>query len=333
MQPPTLVDSLCNAVATADLDRCHRCLLVAGADPNQPLSDAQRESSPLQATGLPGGGKWTATHMAAWLADSRPSLDILQLLLEHGAEYQQSDTVLGQTPLHLAAGPEAVLLLLDAGADPGATDIERRTPLHTAASPAVAIQLLANGADPAHTDQAGMTAAQQQAAAGIDGVGRRAAEPAAMRRLHHLGVAKLVDDWVLARSLLPRMQALQWAKINNARSGRLAPMLCARVGRLLIGMCTGGNDDSAAASSAAAAAAVGPLPRWVWSRFCGWLQWRTELQRAREAARLAAALRVCWLDAEREAAAGGGGGGVEADGSALPLLRCAAACFRLISLC
>lgn len=91
---------------------------------------------------------WTAFHHAS----NSGSLEIAQLLLEHGANFRQTD-IAHRTPLHLAArtwSDGLVQILLAAGADVNAVDKTQWTPLHTAARSGrarIVERLLANGAD------------------------------------------------------------------------------------------------------------------------------------------------------------------------------------------
>jgi hypothetical protein len=78
-----------------------------------------------------GGGKVTPLHVAV----SAGHLDILSLLVDHGADVDGRDR-LGQTPLHRASSNgkvEAGQCLLDCGADIKARDNDRWTPLFHAA--------------------------------------------------------------------------------------------------------------------------------------------------------------------------------------------------------
>ena len=105
----------------------------------------------------------------------RLQLDVLRLLIRHGADVNETDKN-GVTPLHRAVrfrSPVAVKFLLERGADPNAVDRRTRsTPLHRAVTstgaPATAGKarevrqiielLLAHGADPAIKNRSGKTA-------------------------------------------------------------------------------------------------------------------------------------------------------------------------------
>lgn len=80
----------------------------------------------------------------------------IRWLLDHGAKVDLTST--GSTALHAAVGAdarEAVALLLGAGANPNAQDVDGWTPLFCAQSREVIRTLLEAGADPTLTDQAG----------------------------------------------------------------------------------------------------------------------------------------------------------------------------------
>jgi hypothetical protein len=91
-------------------------------------------------------------------------VDLVQLLLEYGADMAAKDGDFGHSPLHWAAivgKAEASLLLLEHGADVSAKDKAGMTPLCCAALQghrAVALVLLENGADVSSLDVAGRTA-------------------------------------------------------------------------------------------------------------------------------------------------------------------------------
>lgn len=98
----------------------------------------------------------TALHTAVREGD----MQIVELLLGHGANTDTGDLWNGDTPLHLAAAEgqrQIGEVLLHHGADPEARNIAHRTPLHSAAAEAEALLvelLLAHGADPSARDKA-----------------------------------------------------------------------------------------------------------------------------------------------------------------------------------
>jgi hypothetical protein len=115
-------------------------LLAAGADPN-----------------VAGEGQDTALLQAAWYCDVR----IAKALLKRGAGVKAAE-VNGETALTFAAQTcpdgEMVQLLLDAGADPNARSNDGGTALRAAAgNPRVVDKLLAAGADPTFKDKYGNT--------------------------------------------------------------------------------------------------------------------------------------------------------------------------------
>lgn len=97
---------------------------------------------------------------------------IAGILLERGADPNQTTLYSGWTPLHAAAfqgGPELAELFLAKGADPNAADALGRTPLHIAgiAANAAAIStLLAAGADATRIDALGNSALHYAASSG-----------------------------------------------------------------------------------------------------------------------------------------------------------------------
>ena len=102
-------------------------------------------------------------NSSLWILTHTENPEILQLLLEHGANPNIPGPE-GQIPLHYAIGlrnPQSVEVLLDAGADVNALDENFQTPLiHTIeqGSPAIAAILIEHGADLNHQDQIGDTA-------------------------------------------------------------------------------------------------------------------------------------------------------------------------------
>ncbi len=91
--------------------------------------------------------------------------DAVQLLLDAGANVSIKNQW-GRTPLHVAARRgcfDVAELLLDAGADPNATTNEGWTPMHVAArsgQKSMLDLLETRGADPTRTDSEGLTACQ-----------------------------------------------------------------------------------------------------------------------------------------------------------------------------
>lgn len=136
-------------IATASTGRTETIttLLRFGADPNASK------------------GGWTPLHFAA--RDGH--VNAIPVLLKASARPDVPTPDFGATPLHVLARfmdgrrrPEAISLLVAAGADPEARDVDGRTPLHLAASrafPDVVRALLSAdvGADPNARDREGWT--------------------------------------------------------------------------------------------------------------------------------------------------------------------------------
>ena len=138
-----------------------RALLYAGADPNH---------SPDEHAHL----NYSCVHVAAAQGHTCTGVACLQALLEAGGRVQafpvpqvplcgpmfRGRAGVGETPLHCASTPEAVRVLIAAGADVNARDADDATPLHSAAAlgrASVVRELLAVGADAAATNRSGRT--------------------------------------------------------------------------------------------------------------------------------------------------------------------------------
>ena len=109
--------------------------------------------------GLP----WNTTSTALYEAANRGHTEIVQLLLQAGADPDKSNN-LGWTPLHAAVANnhrDVAKLLLENGADPHvADDYDGWTPLHTAThyGQMIMVQLLLDGgADPHKASKTGRT--------------------------------------------------------------------------------------------------------------------------------------------------------------------------------
>ncbi|NMB61374.1 MAG: hypothetical protein GYA18_03435 [Chloroflexi bacterium] len=103
--------SLESAILAGEMKEVRRSL-ESGTDPNQPISD-ERGGYPL--------------HFAV-----NSSIEIIQMLIEHGADVNVKDAK-GRTPLHIVAASKPTIekmeLLIENGADVNAVDNEGKTPL------------------------------------------------------------------------------------------------------------------------------------------------------------------------------------------------------------
>ena len=154
---PFLHPALWSAVMSGRTEDASQ-LITDGANTEERGGEAPRLTTPLQ------------------VALQHGQMEVIQLLLEHGAKISENgdaagETLLGDcggTLLHWAAfqddhekGDAIALLLLQHGADVSAKNNEQMTPLLKAAmhgQAAVAQVLLENGADVSSTDEMGFTA-------------------------------------------------------------------------------------------------------------------------------------------------------------------------------
>ena len=105
--------SLESAILAGEIKEVRRSL-ESGTDPNQPISD-ERGGYPL--------------HFAV-----NSSIEMMQLLIEHGADVNAKDQN-GKTPLHITAvipSIEKMQILIEHGADVNAVDANDKTPLNYA---------------------------------------------------------------------------------------------------------------------------------------------------------------------------------------------------------
>ncbi len=139
-----------------------RLLIQAGATvdfQNQFRAQAIHEAANLEIAGLlidAGANIDAVEGSGAWIlktAAEDGNTDFVRGLLRLGARVDKQST--GETALHRAAAGDhlqVMRLLLDAGADPNACDVDGWTPLHNAWSVEGAQLLLNAGADPARAD-------------------------------------------------------------------------------------------------------------------------------------------------------------------------------------
>jgi len=166
-------NSLLHSAAVAHSAEMIALLINEGADPNKtssfgmtPLHEATMHGYSTITTSTPGGME-AEEHIYR--------LEAIVALLENGADVNKPDYH-GWTPLHYAVvqSPPAVIeALLAAGADVSATDDKGWTPLHvlgnmTLEESEIAQILIAAGADPAATDNNGDTPAELSAKAAAE---------------------------------------------------------------------------------------------------------------------------------------------------------------------
>ena len=119
----------------------------------------------VNAVGLLEGPQWTPLHWASG-NDHPASYDIVQILLDHGADIKAKDKT-GSMPLHVAsisADQNVISLLLDNGASIHDRDRQQWTPLHYSSwsdKPGNVRLLLDRGADISARDQEGQTPCQE----------------------------------------------------------------------------------------------------------------------------------------------------------------------------
>ncbi len=120
-------------------------------------------------------------------------LDVIDMLIEEGADPKQASEYSRWTPLHAAALHGSVDIarrLLEKGADPNAVDSLGRSPLHIAAyagSASVVSALLAAGADPARIDAMGDSALHGAAFSGRKAVVQALVEAQAPQSPNQIG--------------------------------------------------------------------------------------------------------------------------------------------------
>jgi ankyrin repeat protein len=152
-----------HAAAESDQVDCAKLLLEHGVPGSakdhtegQPIHVARSvemlrllvERGAAEVNAIDGCGDWPLK-----LAAGNNDVHRIRWLLQHGAEVDRTST--GETALHRAVqedSREAVDLLLQAGANPNAEDVDGWTPLFGAVSREVIQSLRAAGADPRATD-------------------------------------------------------------------------------------------------------------------------------------------------------------------------------------
>lgn len=153
--------------AEAGAAACVRVLLAAGADPNardrfgSAALDAASTTEVLRLLAAAGsvldhvdGTGYSLLKRAAESGE----LELARAALGLGANPDITRT--GDTPLHMATAHDQLAiarLLLEAGADPNARDVDDWTPLHFARTPEAVRMLLAAGADPGAREEGGST--------------------------------------------------------------------------------------------------------------------------------------------------------------------------------
>jgi ankyrin repeat protein len=268
-----------------------RTALADGADPNsQPENGSQwLDSDGEDEFEAELSERWAPIHAAA----SRGSADVLELILERGANPNLEDDST-TCPLHLCSTPQVVVALVEFGAEIDRRDVEGRSALHYARTPAVTIHLLANGADPKAIDTYGVSAAEYKSSA--SNLTRFMGSN--LGTLNEIGSAKLIHDWLQAHELLPRMQALSWRCGRHTRlaidklSGSYSPVarlpaeIVRMVGETLMGRASIDTD----------ALGLPVLSRFVWERFNVWLNRQAAIQRRRDVAAACEDISRLWPD-------------------------------------
>lgn len=195
--PPAFAGELHEAVQARALGKVKQ-LLAQGADPNV----EEEISGALQSFF---SGK-TALHVA--LSQGTQDTDIVELLLDHGANVNAQDAN-GNTPLFYAArNAELAKLLLARGAHVNTGDIRGSTSLHSAVwadNVAVIRLLLAHGADIDAQDNSGVSPLSLA-------LQRSNPEIVELFRSHE---AKLNAETVFASTLLQAVKAGELAKVKE----------------------------------------------------------------------------------------------------------------------